>query len=87
MRRVDGVLPSEFLSAKYQVAWTRPGRLAFGKVSVSTYTIPYREVPYLLYFAGDEFASVLSASIDKHKSLAQLRRSSAAATPRQARSA
>ena len=48
VRRVDGVLPSEVLSVKYQVAWTRPGRLAFGKIyylPVYLGTIP--TVPYL----------------------------------------
>ena len=37
MRRVDGVLPSGVLSAKYHVAWTRSGRLVFSKLG--TYTI------------------------------------------------
>ena len=37
MRRVDGVLPSEVLSAKCHVAWTRSGRLVFSKLG--TYTI------------------------------------------------
>ena len=39
MRRVDGVLPSEVLSAKCHVAWTRSGRLVFS--TKGTYTIPY----------------------------------------------
>ena len=48
MRRVDGVLPSEVLSAKCHVAWTRSGRLVFSKVGTygtGTYTIHTLYVP------------------------------------------
>ena len=40
MRRVDGVLPSEVLSAKCHVAWTRSGRLVFSNLR-------YLSIPYL----------------------------------------
>ena len=39
MRRVDGVLPSGVLSAKYHVAWTRSGRSRYrSRYLYHTYT-------------------------------------------------
>ena len=45
MRRVDGVLPSGVLSAKYHVAWTRSGRLVFSKNRYLYHTL---SVPWYL---------------------------------------